>query len=112
MVSRDSINDELRPDAPDECNRPPHHSPTEIADTVEELRGWNWENEAFDEFESDDLNDDDWTLGDRPPPFSLPGEEFGGHHPTTIRHEGSRVGRNDPCPCGSGKKYKKCCLRT
>ncbi len=24
---------------------------------------------------------------------------------------GSKVGRNDPCPCGSGKKYKKCCLR-
>ncbi|MDD4737006.1 MAG: type I methionyl aminopeptidase [Kiritimatiellae bacterium] len=23
----------------------------------------------------------------------------------------SRVGRNDPCPCGSGKKYKQCCLR-
>jgi|TARA_R100000027_G_scaffold45320_1_gene34347 peptide deformylase len=22
-----------------------------------------------------------------------------------------KVGRNDPCPCGSGKKYKKCCLR-
>ncbi|OHB30179.1 MAG: hypothetical protein A2X84_07115 [Desulfuromonadaceae bacterium GWC2_58_13] len=22
----------------------------------------------------------------------------------------SRIGRNDPCPCGSGKKYKKCCL--
>jgi len=21
-----------------------------------------------------------------------------------------RTGRNDPCPCGSGKKYKKCCL--
>ncbi|MCL0041203.1 SEC-C metal-binding domain-containing protein [Dehalococcoidia bacterium] len=21
------------------------------------------------------------------------------------------VGRNDPCPCGSGKKYKKCCRR-
>jgi preprotein translocase subunit SecA len=26
-----------------------------------------------------------------------------------IRNIGSRVGRNDPCPCGSGKKYKKCC---
>ena len=25
-----------------------------------------------------------------------------------LRHEGPRVGRNDPCPCGSGKKYKKC----
>jgi len=24
---------------------------------------------------------------------------------------GPKVGRNDPCPCGSGKKYKKCCLR-
>jgi preprotein translocase subunit SecA len=23
---------------------------------------------------------------------------------------GDKVGRNDPCPCGSGKKYKKCCL--
>ena len=22
----------------------------------------------------------------------------------------SKIGRNDPCPCGSGKKYKKCCL--
>ena len=21
-----------------------------------------------------------------------------------------KVGRNDPCPCGSGKKYKKCCM--
>jgi SEC-C motif-containing protein len=26
-----------------------------------------------------------------------------------VTHEGPRVGRNDPCPCGSGKKYKKCC---
>ncbi len=25
-----------------------------------------------------------------------------------VRRSGSRVGRNDPCPCGSGKKYKKC----
>ena len=22
-----------------------------------------------------------------------------------------QVGRNDPCPCGSGRKYKQCCLR-
>ncbi|WP_339747395.1 preprotein translocase subunit SecA [uncultured Rubinisphaera sp.] len=26
-----------------------------------------------------------------------------------IRNTGEKVGRNDPCPCGSGKKYKKCC---
>jgi preprotein translocase subunit SecA len=29
----------------------------------------------------------------------------------TIIREAPKVGRNDPCPCGSGKKYKKCCGR-
>lgn len=29
----------------------------------------------------------------------------------TVRREGKKVGRNDPCPCGSGKKYKQCCGR-
>ncbi len=28
-----------------------------------------------------------------------------------IRNRGERVGRNDPCPCGSGKKYKNCHMR-
>jgi hypothetical protein len=28
-----------------------------------------------------------------------------------ITRPGSKIGRNDPCPCGSGKKYKNCCLR-
>lgn len=28
---------------------------------------------------------------------------------TTAQREGPKTGRNDPCPCGSGKKYKKCC---
>lgn len=26
-----------------------------------------------------------------------------------VKKKGQDVGRNDPCPCGSGKKYKKCC---
>jgi preprotein translocase subunit SecA len=29
----------------------------------------------------------------------------------TVRRDTAKVGRNDPCPCGSGKKYKKCCGR-
>lgn len=29
--------------------------------------------------------------------------------PDTVLRETPKVGRNDPCPCGSGKKYKKCC---
>ena len=28
--------------------------------------------------------------------------------PETVKREEKKVGRNDPCPCGSGKKYKKC----
>ena len=28
---------------------------------------------------------------------------------TTIRRDQPKIGRNDPCPCGSGKKFKKCC---
>lgn len=28
----------------------------------------------------------------------------------TVVREGVKVGRNEPCPCGSGKKYKKCCM--
>ena len=28
----------------------------------------------------------------------------------TVVREGVKIGRNEPCPCGSGKKYKKCCL--
>jgi hypothetical protein len=27
----------------------------------------------------------------------------------TFQREASKIGRNDPCPCGSGKKFKKCC---
>lgn len=29
--------------------------------------------------------------------------------PETVRREGEKLGRNDPCSCGSNKKYKKCC---
>ena len=37
-----------------------------------------------------------------------------GHHHApvfTYKRSGPKVGRNDPCTCGSGKKHKKCCLR-
>jgi preprotein translocase subunit SecA len=29
--------------------------------------------------------------------------------PSTFKRTTKKVGRNDPCPCGSGKKYKQCC---
>jgi uncharacterized protein YecA (UPF0149 family) len=31
------------------------------------------------------------------------------HHPTPIQRARKKVGRNEPCPCGSGRKFKRCC---
>lgn len=31
--------------------------------------------------------------------------------PSDVQLKSGRVGRNDPCPCGSGSKFKACCLR-
>lgn len=44
---------------------------------------------------SDLFYDEDWR-------YDIPQQ-------TTVVRQGKKVGRNDPCPCGSGKKYKKCC---
>nr|WP_281411560.1 SEC-C metal-binding domain-containing protein [Enterovirga sp. DB1703] len=44
----------------------------------------------------------DHFLSARPEPDD-PGEE-------PLRNRFRHVGRNDPCPCGSGRKFKKCCL--
>ncbi len=43
--------------------------------------------------------DDTWFFMDGQPPESKP-----------FVHEAPKVGRNEPCPCGSGKKFKKCCI--
>ena len=61
---------------------------------------WVWFN-INDPSEIDDLFDDDLELAeDGPAPTD--NQPF-------VR-EGRKVGRNEPCPCGSGKKYKVCCL--
>jgi len=39
------------------------------------------------------------------------GEGSGAAKSEPIRNTGQRVGRNEPCPCGSGKKFKQCCMR-
>ena len=38
-------------------------------------------------------------------------EEQTSDTPKPIVNPGARIGRNTPCPCGSGKKYKNCCMR-
>jgi hypothetical protein len=45
------------------------------------------------------------------PRFGLLGLPEESQHLPPARHNNKKkIGRNDPCPCGSGKKYKKCCL--
>jgi hypothetical protein len=66
-------------------------------ESIEERRE-SWEEDFFGE-EDDDFQDDlhdDWE------------EELAEDVP--FKRETPKIGRNDPCPCGSGKKYKKCCL--
>ena len=51
-------------------------------------------------------------------PMQEPTDDIGGMPPLPsapyaepVRRDAAKTGRNDPCPCGSGKKYKKCCGR-
>lgn len=70
----------------------------------EDEEEWYEEEEEEDEEEYDEEDD---NLGLR-----LVGEdkEEIPPEPEPIRRESPLIGRNDPCPCGSGKKFKKCCL--
>jgi uncharacterized protein len=68
---------------------------TLFGDTIEELSTWCCFSEEYKVERERQRN--------APPPPLFPPRE-----PITNPLRG--VGRNDPCPCGSGKKYKKCCL--
>jgi len=111
----------LYPDQPDECPELKRKRPAAIEDTVAELRKWACFAEKpldplfplrdegpiivdpfYDASDSLDPEDDEWQRPRQSPAADL----------LTIRNEVPRVGRNDPCPCGSGKKYKKCCMKS
>lgn len=54
----------------------------------------------------------EWMFVDGESHTHAEGEGHHHHHharPETFVHVAPKVGRNDPCTCGSGKKYKKCC---
>ena len=49
------------------------------------------------------------SLDGRKPADALEGGRLFPRKVETFRREAPKVGRNDPCPCGSGRKFKKCC---
>lgn len=60
----------------------------------------------------DDVQTEAGPSGDADGDHACGDPHCGDHHEaaTPFRRESPKVGRNDPCPCGSGKKHKKCCL--
>ncbi len=78
-----------------------------IDDAVEEMAWWHcFGGEEEDEGEEDgDLDESDMTVEEDKPGFPLFTEKAIG----PAVKPGPSIGRNSPCPCGSGKKYKKCC---
>jgi len=58
-------------------------------------------NEEMEELSAQREQDMQLSYGDSP--------GGGDGKPKTVRRQADKIGRNDPCPCGSGKKYKKCC---
>jgi hypothetical protein len=88
------------PDAPPLA---PDSDLTPFGDTIAELEHWacfqpkSARDDESDLFGSDDLESDDLSAGWVP-------------NDVPKRNPFRHVGRNDSCPCGSGKKFKKCCL--
>jgi hypothetical protein len=88
------------------------HSPY-LEDTIEELQHWA----AFEKKDEPKAAltappprpKSTWVGADPSALTTQPADLDPYDTPETVRGEGRRVGRNDPCPCGSGKKYKKCC---
>lgn len=79
---------------------PVHHEIQLLAiDTISMLDSGKLESDVFPILIDFDIKKD---LPDRPPPKVI---ATGG----TLRRPVAKVGRNDPCHCGSGKKYKRCC---
>ena len=81
---------------PGEPRRPDDHDDTLFGDTVEELSGWYCFTEQYRE---------DQERWHRRAEADLARSQ-------RVENPLKGVGRNDPCPCGSGKKFKKCCLAT
>ena len=81
---------------PSEPRLPDDRDSTQFGDTLEELSGWYCFSEQYRE------DQERWR------------RRAEANHVRSQRLENpfKGIGRNDPCPCGSGKKFKKCCLAT
>jgi len=66
--------------------------------------------EAEHEHRADVRKRQEWLMGDFRPPAMPPAKPVLEKPIVQPVKSNQKIGRNDPCPCGSGKKYKKCCM--
>jgi SEC-C motif-containing protein len=79
---------------------------------VEFIATYKQKGKAFDHHEVSQFRKDEqghWLFIEGDGHTHNAGEDPHKPKPQTVVRENPKVGRNDPCPCGSGKKYKKCC---
>lgn len=81
---------------------------------VEFVATYKQGSEGFDHHETSTFRKSEsgkWLFVDGDSHTHKEGEGHQHHHekPQTVVREEPKIGRNDPCVCGSGKKYKKCC---
>ncbi len=93
-----------------------YHRQDRIEHTGFELRAWSRGDSEFDfeDFYIDSYFRDNGDLSEPGmSPVDVDREEYTepSRVTSTIRMDGPRIGRNDACPCGSGKKFKKCCAK-
>ncbi len=82
-----------------------NHYCTLIDDAAAEIRPWY--RQVEDDTDDDDRDLEDALLNDEEPDLPTPPSP----EQVQLVADEYRTGRNDPCPCGSGRKYKKCCAR-
>ena len=90
--------------------------PNDTDGTVEFVATYSMNGEGVDHHEVSTFRrekDGQWLFVDGHSHTHPEGEGHHHHAPIeTHRRDQPKIGRNDPCPCGSGKKYKKCCGAT
>ncbi len=85
---------------------------TDKKGTVEFIATYQLEGETLDHHEVAQFRKNEtgkWFFVEGDAHTHKEGEDHHHHKPQTVVRDTPKIGRNDPCLCGSGKKYKKCC---
>ena len=103
MVTREEVEEELAEPRGVVLRRTRRRCKGPIDDVVKEMSWWAC-------FHEPALWARSGADAEPPLPIQKPVRETGGWRPAEpVRRKEPKVGRNEPCPCGSGKKYKRCC---